>query len=184
MRGSAAAARTTAYGRRLAAVGGSHAAAIFRQSAPRSLCRTLRHFSSRCTTAALVCPPARNLSALQQRRVGRSECQRDLALALGTFVAGVKRLVNGSLMWMPSICTAMMSSPDRSAPIHSFMRVADNWRRVYRTNFGSAARTTVNGSKLLSARCVVLHAKRHSAMSCGFPGGRCSQSSPICGIYS
>jgi hypothetical protein len=60
--------------------------------------------------------------------------------------------VNGSLMRMPSICTAMMSSPDRSAPIHSFMRVADNWRRVYRTNFGSAARTTVN-VPLLSARC-------------------------------
>ena len=29
-------------------------------------------------------------------------------------------------MWMPSICTTMMSSPDRSAPIHSFMRAADN----------------------------------------------------------
>src|SRR5271165_2899179 len=31
-----------------------------------------------------------------------------------------------SLMWMPSICTTMMSSPDRSAPIHAFMRAADN----------------------------------------------------------
>src|SRR5450755_1769485 len=31
-----------------------------------------------------------------------------------------------SLMWMPSICTTMMSSADRSAPIHSFMRAADN----------------------------------------------------------
>jgi len=29
-------------------------------------------------------------------------------------------------MWMPSICTTMMSRPDRSAPIHSFMRAADN----------------------------------------------------------
>ena len=29
-------------------------------------------------------------------------------------------------MWMLSICTTMMSSPDRSAPIHSFMRAADN----------------------------------------------------------
>jgi HEAT repeat protein len=27
---------------------------------------------------------------------------------------------------MPSICTTMMSSADRSAPIHSFMRAADN----------------------------------------------------------
>jgi hypothetical protein len=27
---------------------------------------------------------------------------------------------------MPSICTTMMSSPDRSAPIHAFMRAADN----------------------------------------------------------
>src|SRR5665648_357058 len=31
-----------------------------------------------------------------------------------------------SLMWMPSICTTMMSRPDRSAPIHSLMRAADN----------------------------------------------------------
>ncbi len=29
-------------------------------------------------------------------------------------------------MWIPSICTTMMSSPDKSAPIHSFMRAADN----------------------------------------------------------
>jgi hypothetical protein len=29
-------------------------------------------------------------------------------------------------MWMPSICTTMMSSADRSAPIHCFMRAADN----------------------------------------------------------
>ena len=31
-----------------------------------------------------------------------------------------------SLMWMPSICTTMMSRPERSAPIHSFMRAADS----------------------------------------------------------
>jgi hypothetical protein len=30
----------------------------------------------------------------------------------------------------------------------------------------------------ISCRCAVRHAKRHSAMSCGSPGGRCSRSSP------
>ena len=31
-----------------------------------------------------------------------------------------------SLMWMPSICTTMMSSSDRSALIHALMCAADN----------------------------------------------------------
>src|SRR5216683_6395214 len=38
-----------------------------------------------------------------------------------------------SLMWMPSICTTMISRPDRSAPIHSFMRAADKRHEVPRS---------------------------------------------------
>jgi hypothetical protein len=39
-------------------------------------------------------------------------------------------------------------------------------------------------SKSLSGRCAGFHAKRRSAMSCGLPYGRCSQSSPIFGTCS
>jgi hypothetical protein len=70
-----------------------------------------------------------------------------------------------------------------NAPICTDAR-APQPSRLPALNKAAAPFPFANGSRSLSARCVVPHAKRHSAMSYGFPGGRCSQSSPICGIYS
>src|SRR5713101_6238734 len=104
--------------RRIALASAFEPSMMNRRGTAGSRPRSIRSSINACTTA--LCSVAPSISP--------SGC-----LTPSLSIPSAATSTRCSLMWMPSICTTMISRPDRSAPIHSFMRAADKRHEVPRS---------------------------------------------------
>jgi hypothetical protein len=76
--------------------------------------------------------------------------------------------------YSPSTCSASLCHCSASLQLQQLHDTDSDPSRLVFQHWRAAKPTGLP----ISCRCAVRHAKRHSAMSCGSPGDRCSRSSP------